>query len=139
MRTIFVTGGAGFIGSAFVRLVLEENEGLEIVDGRVYFPRPVSQANAKPLRVTFESGPGEAVLVTNILAGYDRLENVHVHARAMTLQPIAANEVSALYVLRDSAGAANWQVDFEASNPRAIDIVILKTTSGNGAASSCGN
>jgi dTDP-glucose 4,6-dehydratase len=26
MRTIFITGGAGFIGSAFVRVVLEETD-----------------------------------------------------------------------------------------------------------------
>ncbi|MEO6334548.1 MAG: dTDP-glucose 4,6-dehydratase [Pyrinomonadaceae bacterium] len=32
MRTIFVTGGAGFIGSAFVRIVLEENCDINIVD-----------------------------------------------------------------------------------------------------------
>ncbi|HUR99526.1 MAG TPA: dTDP-glucose 4,6-dehydratase [Pyrinomonadaceae bacterium] len=32
MKTIFVTGGAGFIGSAFVRLVLEENDDVQIVD-----------------------------------------------------------------------------------------------------------
>jgi dTDP-glucose 4,6-dehydratase len=32
MRTIFVTGGAGFIGSAFVRLVLRENVDVDIVD-----------------------------------------------------------------------------------------------------------
>ncbi len=32
MKKIFVTGGAGFIGSAFVRLVLRENEDIEIVD-----------------------------------------------------------------------------------------------------------
>lgn len=32
MKTIFVTGGAGFIGSAFVRLVLEENPDVEIVN-----------------------------------------------------------------------------------------------------------
>ena len=30
MRTIFVTGGAGFIGSAFVRLVLAENDDIKI-------------------------------------------------------------------------------------------------------------
>lgn len=32
MTTIFVTGGAGFIGSAFVRLVLDEHPDVQIVD-----------------------------------------------------------------------------------------------------------
>lgn len=32
MKSIFVTGGAGFIGSAFVRLVLDEQPDLHIVD-----------------------------------------------------------------------------------------------------------
>ncbi len=32
MKKIFVTGGAGFIGSAFVRLVLKESADIEIVD-----------------------------------------------------------------------------------------------------------
>ncbi len=32
MKTIFVTGGAGFIGSAFVRLILEETSDFEIVN-----------------------------------------------------------------------------------------------------------
>ncbi len=32
MQTIFVTGGAGFIGSAFVRLVLEEQPEVHVID-----------------------------------------------------------------------------------------------------------
>ena len=32
MRRLFVTGGAGFIGSAFVRLVLEEMPGCEVIN-----------------------------------------------------------------------------------------------------------
>jgi dTDP-glucose 4,6-dehydratase len=32
MKKIFVTGGAGFIGSAFIRLVLEETSDIEIID-----------------------------------------------------------------------------------------------------------
>ncbi len=32
MKTIFITGGAGFIGSAFVRLVLEETSDIQIVN-----------------------------------------------------------------------------------------------------------
>src|SRR5689334_4552906 len=32
MRTIFITGGAGFIGSAFVRVLLEESNDCTIVN-----------------------------------------------------------------------------------------------------------
>jgi dTDP-glucose 4,6-dehydratase len=32
MQDIFVTGGAGFIGSAFVRLVLDEHPDLRVVN-----------------------------------------------------------------------------------------------------------
>lgn len=32
MKTLFVTGGAGFIGSAFIRLVLDETDDVEIVN-----------------------------------------------------------------------------------------------------------
>jgi dTDP-glucose 4,6-dehydratase len=32
MKTLFVTGGAGFIGSAFVRIVLEESPDVEIIN-----------------------------------------------------------------------------------------------------------
>ena len=32
MKTVFVTGGAGFIGSAFVRLILAENDDISVVN-----------------------------------------------------------------------------------------------------------
>ena len=32
MRTLFVTGGAGFIGSAFLRLVLEQHPEFKVVN-----------------------------------------------------------------------------------------------------------
>ncbi len=32
MKTIFITGGAGFIGSAFIRLVLEETSDTQIIN-----------------------------------------------------------------------------------------------------------
>ena len=32
MKTIFLTGGAGFIGSAFVRLILDEGEEIKIIN-----------------------------------------------------------------------------------------------------------
>ena len=47
MKTIFVTGGAGFIGSAFVRLVLEENSDIEIInfDALTYAGNPENLIN----------------------------------------------------------------------------------------------
>ncbi|MFN6964545.1 MAG: dTDP-glucose 4,6-dehydratase [Pyrinomonadaceae bacterium] len=46
MKTIFVTGGAGFIGSAFVRLALETQPGLRIVnyDALTYAGNPENLA-----------------------------------------------------------------------------------------------
>ncbi len=58
MTTIFVTGGAGFIGSAFVHLVLDEQPGLEIVnfDALTYAGNLENLAGVDATRHTFIRG-----------------------------------------------------------------------------------
>lgn len=58
MRKIFVTGGAGFIGSAFVRQVLEEHPGVEIVDydALTYAGNLENLAGLDPARHSFIKG-----------------------------------------------------------------------------------
>jgi dTDP-glucose 4,6-dehydratase len=58
MNTIFVTGGAGFIGSAFVHLVLEENSNVKIInfDALTYAGNPENLKGLDAARHTFVKG-----------------------------------------------------------------------------------
>jgi hypothetical protein len=54
MKTLFVTGGAGFIGSAFVRLALDEDEAIRVInfDALTYAGNPENLADIDPSRHT---------------------------------------------------------------------------------------
>ncbi len=58
MHAIFVTGGAGFIGSAFIKLVLEENADVEIVnfDALTYAGNPENLKDLDAARHNFIKG-----------------------------------------------------------------------------------
>jgi dTDP-glucose 4,6-dehydratase len=58
MKKIFVTGGAGFIGSAFIHQVLEENSDVEIVnfDALTYAGNPENLKDLSDERHTFVKG-----------------------------------------------------------------------------------
>jgi dTDP-glucose 4,6-dehydratase len=57
-RKLFVTGGAGFIGSAFIRHVLSESESYEITnfDALTYAGNPDNLVNLDPKRHQFVRG-----------------------------------------------------------------------------------
>lgn len=58
MKTIFVTGGAGFIGSAFIRLVLAEKPDIKIInyDALTYAGNPENLDGIDASRHTFTKG-----------------------------------------------------------------------------------
>ena len=58
MKKIFVTGGAGFIGSAFIKLVLDENADVEIVnfDALTYAGNPENLKDLDAARHHFVKG-----------------------------------------------------------------------------------
>jgi dTDP-glucose 4,6-dehydratase len=69
MRTFFVTGGAGFIGSAFIRLLLEQFDSCRVVnfDALTYAGNPDNLEGLDPNRHQFVCGniaDGEAVLAS---------------------------------------------------------------------------
>jgi dTDP-glucose 4,6-dehydratase len=111
MRNIFVTGGAGFIGSAFVRLVLEELPGVSVTnfDALTYAGNLDNLSGLDPARHRFVRGdvcdPG-AVLAA-LEGGADALVNFaaesHVDRSIHSAAEFVRTNVLGTQVLLDAA------------------------------------
>lgn len=73
MRRILVTGGAGFIGSNFVRLVLDTtDDAVTVLDALTYAGNPASLTGLDERRYRFVQGSvADAALVDELVAGHD--------------------------------------------------------------------
>jgi len=107
---LLVTGGAGFIGSAFVRLVLDRypDDTVTTLDALTYAGNPANLRDlAAAPRHTFVQGDiGDAALVEELVASHDAIVNfaAETHVDRSLLDPSAflrAN-VEGVYVLLDA-------------------------------------
>jgi dTDP-glucose 4,6-dehydratase len=113
MKTYFITGGAGFIGSAFVRLLLEDQPGCRIVnfDALTYAGNPGNVAELDPNRHRFvcaNIANAEAVLA-NLEENTDVLVNFaaesHVDRSIQSADEFLKTNVIGTQVLLDVARA----------------------------------
>ena len=111
MKTIFMTGGAGFIGSAFVRMVLEEHPDVSIVDydALTYAGNLENLAGVDGTRHTFIKGDicdREAVLAA-VPQGCDAIFNFaaesHVDRSIHSADEFLRTNVIGTQVLLDAA------------------------------------
>ncbi len=77
MRRMLVTGGAGFIGSNFVRLVLEQSsDSVTVLDKMTYAANPESLAGLDSARMSLVVGDiADAELVDSLVAEHDVVIN----------------------------------------------------------------
>lgn len=115
MKTIFVTGGAGFIGSAFIRLVLDENEDAKIInyDALTYAGNLENLEGLDPSRHEFVKGdicdkeavlqslPDEADAVFNFAA------ESHVDRSIASANEFILTNVLGTQIMLDAARAKN--------------------------------
>ena len=115
MKTIFVTGGAGFIGSAFIRLVLEETADVGIVnfDALTYAGNPENLNGLDENRHRFVKGdicrkeevfaalPADADAIFNFAA------ESHVDRSIASASEFVLTNVLGTQVLLDAARAKN--------------------------------
>jgi dTDP-glucose 4,6-dehydratase len=113
MRTWFITGGAGFIGSAFVRLVLDERPDVRVIDydALTYAGNPENLSGLDAERHTFVRGdicdadaalkaiPDGAEIVVNFAA------ESHVDRSILSANEFIRTNVLGTQVLLDAARA----------------------------------
>ena len=113
MKKFFVTGGAGFIGSAFVRLLLEQYENCRVVnfDALTYAGNPDNLIDLDPKRHRFVCGDiadPEAVLA-NLEQDTDVLVNFaaesHVDRSITSAEKFLRTNIIGTQVLLDAARA----------------------------------
>ncbi len=115
MKTIFVTGGAGFIGSAFVRLVLEENADVEIInfDALTYAGNLENLIGLDDARHKFVKGDicvkeeVFAALPENTEAIFNFAAESHVDRSIASASEFVLTNVLGTQVLLDAARAKN--------------------------------
>ncbi len=115
MKTFFVTGGAGFIGSAFIRLILDETDDVKIVnfDALTYAGNPENLVGLDESRHKFVKGdicdkdavlealPDEADAIFNFAA------ESHVDRSIASANEFITTNVLGTQVLLDAARARN--------------------------------
>ena len=115
MNTIFVTGGAGFIGSAFVRLVLDEAADTQIInfDALTYAGNPENLTGLDESRHKFVKGDicdKEAVLKAlpeDCEAIFNFAAESHVDRSIASANEFITTNVLGAQVLLDAARAKN--------------------------------
>ncbi|HEV2763691.1 MAG TPA: dTDP-glucose 4,6-dehydratase [Pyrinomonadaceae bacterium] len=111
MRKLFVTGGAGFIGSAFVRLVLEEVRGCEVTnfDALTYAGNLDNLEGLDPARHRFVRGDicDRAAVLSALEEGTDAILNFaaesHVDRSIASADEFLRTNVLGTQVLLDAA------------------------------------
>src|SRR5687767_7192265 len=115
MKTYFITGGAGFIGSAFVRLLLEEYADCRIVnfDALTYAGNPDNLDGLDSRRHRFVCGniADADVVLANLEANTDVLVNFaaesHVDRSITSAAEFLRTNIIGTQVLLDAARARN--------------------------------
>ncbi|HEX8638574.1 MAG TPA: dTDP-glucose 4,6-dehydratase [Pyrinomonadaceae bacterium] len=115
MVTIFVTGGAGFIGSAFIHLILEETSDVKIInfDALTYAGNPENLKGLDEGRHTFVKGDicDKAAVLDALPEAADAVFNFaaesHVDRSISSASEFVTTNVFGTQVLLDAARARN--------------------------------
>ena len=103
---------------------------IPIADGSTYMPRRLARQPPEEATLSFTAPGDAALLVTNVLDGYEPWQVIVAQASARTVAPVAENDFSALYAPQARPGPVAWTVTIKATNPSAIEIVAIDLAPG---------
>ena len=104
---------------------------IAIADGSTYLPRPHPSRPPEDAVLEFDSPPERAVLVTNVLGGYEHFEIRGASASGREVRALAENDLSALYVAPPGSPApVRWRIAVRTTRVEAIDVVAVVPRAG---------
>ncbi len=115
----------GSLGLTRRMMPLLNRAPIPLADGSTYMPRPLNRNAPQKAVLSFDAPGSGALLVTNVLDGYEPFRIVFAEAAGQAVSPIAENDLSALYAAHGSAGVVRWTLTVMATNPGAIDVVAM--------------
>ena len=99
---------------------------LAVADGAMYLPRRHSGNPAREVVLSFEVPRERAVMLTNVLSGYELFEMKSARAGEVPVIAAAENDFSAVYrAPASAAGNVQWTFRFVATFPESIDVVSI--------------
>lgn len=115
----------GSLGLAAGSTPLLARKPIPIADGSSYLPRKHAQRSPEDVVLEFDAPPDRAVLLTNVLGGYELFEIRSAQAGGQAVRPVAENDLSALYVPPASASPVRWRFGVRTTRVEAIEAVTV--------------
>jgi hypothetical protein len=116
----------GSLGLAPSALPLVPRKSIPVADGSTYLPRRHSGNPPREVVLAFEVPRERAVMLTNVLAGYELFEMKSARAGDIPVIAAAENDFSAIYRAPASAtGNVAWTFRLVSTFPEAIDVVSV--------------
>ena len=105
---------------------LLERRAIPLADGSTYMPRVLDRKPLERAVVGFDAPGNAALLVTDVLDGYEPFRIAAAQADGQGVSPIAINDLSALYAPHGGAERVHWSLTLQATDLRAIEVVAVE-------------
>jgi hypothetical protein len=116
----------GSLGLTTEATPLLPRKPIPVADGSTYLPRKTLGRPAEEATLEFAAPGNRAVLVTNVLGGYEHFEPIGALAGNEVVEPVASNDLSALYAPPPgSTSTVHWRLCIRTTHVEAIDAVAL--------------
>ena len=105
---------------------LTREPSIPIALGETYLPRRPATHELGTTEIAGVAAPARAVMVANVLGGYEHFEVLSARADGREVAPIASDDIARLYKATAASGAAvRWTFTVRSTNPGAIDVVSI--------------
>jgi hypothetical protein len=122
----------GSLGLSGRVVPLAARKPIPLADGATYLPRKHATQPIGDAVLEFEAPPERAVLVTNVLGGYEHFELRGAQLGGRPVRALAQNDLSSLFMAPPGSPApVRWRLSVRTTNIEAVDVVAVVPREGD--------